>query len=226
MISNVRSRDRLPYNFVDGLKVKGVDIEMLISEKQDTLVSGTNIKTLNGASILGSGDISIREIPIKYLTTDFGAKGDGLTTSVTENNTAIQLALQYIANTGHSVTVPEGTYVCDPFTIANVAYSRQGTFIDIDRERCIFKRNNAGSDAFITIGNEFNTSFQGGMGMSKIRIDGGVNTNGPAIQMYDLVRSRFEDCQFSGGSVACSILGGISITFAILPVKTGDTGTS
>lgn len=30
-----------------------------ISGKQDTLVSGTNIKTINGTSLLGSGDIAI-----------------------------------------------------------------------------------------------------------------------------------------------------------------------
>ena len=30
-----------------------------ISGKQDTLVSGTNIKTINGGSVLGSGDITI-----------------------------------------------------------------------------------------------------------------------------------------------------------------------
>jgi hypothetical protein len=29
------------------------------SAKQDTLVSGTNIKTVNGTSVLGSGDITI-----------------------------------------------------------------------------------------------------------------------------------------------------------------------
>ena len=32
-----------------------------ISSKQDTLVSGTNIKTINGTSILGSGDITISD---------------------------------------------------------------------------------------------------------------------------------------------------------------------
>ena len=30
-----------------------------VSTKQDTLVSGTNIKTINGQSVLGSGDITI-----------------------------------------------------------------------------------------------------------------------------------------------------------------------
>lgn len=36
-----------------------------ISGKQDTLVSGTNIKTINGTSVLGSGDIEIdSSIPV------------------------------------------------------------------------------------------------------------------------------------------------------------------
>lgn len=30
-----------------------------VAGKQDTLVSGTNIKTINGQSILGSGDVAI-----------------------------------------------------------------------------------------------------------------------------------------------------------------------
>ena len=40
---------------------EGVNLAILsdISSKQDTLVSGTNIKTINGQTILGSGDIAI-----------------------------------------------------------------------------------------------------------------------------------------------------------------------
>jgi hypothetical protein len=34
-----------------------------ISGKQNTLVSGTNIKTINGNSVLGSGDIAISAAP-------------------------------------------------------------------------------------------------------------------------------------------------------------------
>ena len=47
-----------------------------ISGKQDTLVSGTNIKTVNNNSLLGSGNISIDSLPSqtgnsgKFLTTD------------------------------------------------------------------------------------------------------------------------------------------------------------
>jgi len=39
-------------------KIKGV-IDDGLETKQDTLISGTNIKTVGGASILGSGDISV-----------------------------------------------------------------------------------------------------------------------------------------------------------------------
>lgn len=35
------------------------EVEPKLENKQDTLVSGTNIKTINGESILGSGDMSI-----------------------------------------------------------------------------------------------------------------------------------------------------------------------
>ena len=41
-------------------------IEEAIDDKQDTLVSGTNIKTINSTSILGSGDIAV---PLKSTST-------------------------------------------------------------------------------------------------------------------------------------------------------------
>ena len=38
----------------------GNSIETLLNTKQDTLVSGTNIKTINSTSILGSGNIAVQ----------------------------------------------------------------------------------------------------------------------------------------------------------------------
>ena len=35
-------------------------VNEIIDDKQDTLVSGTNIKTINNTSILGSGNIDIQ----------------------------------------------------------------------------------------------------------------------------------------------------------------------
>ena len=44
--------------FYDNMKLY---ITGLMSKKQDTLISGENIKTINGESILGDGDIDINK---------------------------------------------------------------------------------------------------------------------------------------------------------------------
>ena len=38
----------------------GINLETKLGNKQDTLVSGTNIKTINNQSLLGSGNITIQ----------------------------------------------------------------------------------------------------------------------------------------------------------------------
>ena len=48
--------------------VTGFATKTEVSAKQDTLVSGTNIKTINGNSILGSGNIEIKSGGLEYLT--------------------------------------------------------------------------------------------------------------------------------------------------------------
>lgn len=37
----------------------GTDIKTLFGSKQDTLVPGVTLKTINGASLLGAGDLSV-----------------------------------------------------------------------------------------------------------------------------------------------------------------------
>lgn len=43
----------------EGLTKVWAKVKTEVGKKQDTLVSGTNIKTVNGASLLGSGDVTI-----------------------------------------------------------------------------------------------------------------------------------------------------------------------
>ena len=57
------------------------EVQTLKTDKQDTLVSGTNIKTINGQSLLGEGNIEIQqsELPIASANTLGGVKvGAGL----------------------------------------------------------------------------------------------------------------------------------------------------
>jgi hypothetical protein len=44
---------------ITGLLPAQTDLQTALNAKQDTLVSGTNIKTINSTSLLGSGDITI-----------------------------------------------------------------------------------------------------------------------------------------------------------------------
>ena len=56
--------------------VQPADLQSALATKQDTLVSGTNIKTVNNNSLVGSGNIDIESLPSqtgqsgKFLTTD------------------------------------------------------------------------------------------------------------------------------------------------------------
>ena len=50
-----------PITHVDAvINGSGSSVSNLLNAKQDTLVSGTNIKTINNESLLGSGNISIQ----------------------------------------------------------------------------------------------------------------------------------------------------------------------
>lgn len=62
----------------------GVNLETKLGQKQATLVSGTNIKTINNASILGSGNITIDA------DTSTCEKLDNKVTSISESSTDTQ----------------------------------------------------------------------------------------------------------------------------------------
>ena len=53
--SGLTARNAINANFLD----HDNSLANLSTAKQDTIVSGTNIKTINGTSVLGSGDIVI-----------------------------------------------------------------------------------------------------------------------------------------------------------------------
>lgn len=63
-------------------------IEALISNKQDTLVSGTNIKTVGGYSLLGSGNVSFPTVPSASSTAPLmdGTASSGSGTSYARGN--------------------------------------------------------------------------------------------------------------------------------------------
>lgn len=72
------------------------EIEPKLEDKQDTLVSGTNIKTINGTSILGSGNISIE-----------GGSGSGTTVEANPTDLATDV-LNKLKVAGVTYSLPSG----------------------------------------------------------------------------------------------------------------------
>lgn len=79
-ITSVANNDILKYNSSTGLW----ENSNALSSKQDTLVSGTNIKTINSSSILGSGNLTISGSSGKYVLTQ------------NLNNTTVSIGTTYI----------------------------------------------------------------------------------------------------------------------------------
>lgn len=66
------------------------ELQTEVASKQDTLVSGTNIKTINNESVLGSGNISLPAPPSVSLTTTTGSEAitvDGTSLNVMTRDT-------------------------------------------------------------------------------------------------------------------------------------------
>ncbi len=90
--------------------------------KQDALVSGTNIKTVNGTSLLGSGDISTAELPSvsasdngKVLTVANGAWAAGTASGggATYTTQAVSIPVSAWSGTTATVSAAAVTSGCD-----------------------------------------------------------------------------------------------------------------
>lgn len=91
------------------LQLPGADIDARLAavpNKQDTLVSGTNIKTINGQSLLGSGDITIQGTGFESVSSNQDGtllitltNGDTITVDLNHNH---QQYLKYVYLTSES----------------------------------------------------------------------------------------------------------------------------
>lgn len=136
---------------VTGATVK-LAIEHLDSTKQATLVSGTNIKTVNSNSLLGAGDISVGTVTSVGVTagTGISVTGSPITSSgtITVTNSAPDQVVALTAGTGIGVT---GIY--PNFTITNSSPSSGGTVTSV----AALTLGTTGTDLSSTVANSTST---------------------------------------------------------------------
>lgn len=112
-----------------------------IGLKQDTLVSGTNIKTINGSSVLGSGDIAVGAIDTNIITTSTSitmTKGNHYNVTTA----GLTLTLPTTPTTGDKVVISVGDF-------SNTTVARNGQTIGFLAENLTIDR------AYITIELQF-----------------------------------------------------------------------
>lgn len=115
-------------NFVTSGEVQ-TQINNSISGKQDTLVSGTNIKTVNNQSLLGSGNIVITSAtPTQYSAgTNISIVGDVISVTgitVPTSNTALTNDAGYVNSGQVQTQINDSISGLSPYTA--------GTYIDIE----------------------------------------------------------------------------------------------
>lgn len=96
---------------ITGTLSSQTDLDSALSGKQATLVSGTNIKTINGSSVLGSGNITTASV-------------NATSGVLPYNNGGVFADSGYkYSESGGSVTASIGMAVCDGEAIINCAMS-------------------------------------------------------------------------------------------------------
>lgn len=109
LINGVRTIANDANNKADAVTSRVQDVEASLEGKQDTLVSGVNIKTVNGQSIVGEGDVVI-EGTDSYTKTESDAKyatAESLNTlngTVSELGTTVEATNAELAKTKTDVT--------------------------------------------------------------------------------------------------------------------------
>lgn len=137
---------------------------------------------------------------------DFGGNGN----DSADNTSAFAAAVDWMLANGRRVIIPEGSYVTDPFSVYALAYSKQIGFVGEDKVRSVIKRLSNGVGAFVTFGNSAQTLFCVTNPLTNLTVNGGADTNGDTVVIYDWVRGAMDNIKFSGGTTALRLYGGIS----------------
>jgi len=114
----------------------------LATSKQDTLVSGTNIKTVNGASLLGSGNLAISGGSITATSIDTGSTPK-MRHQITITDATVSASSKIMLNWGQVVETDENSPEMDDVSFRTIAGTGQFDVVIASQRmiRGIFKAN-------------------------------------------------------------------------------------
>lgn len=96
------------WGYIEGTLSDQTDLNTALNGKQATLVSGTNIKTINGVSVLGEGDIEVGEGGTITVNQSYDA-----TSTYAQSGTAVAEAISTKANTSLNNLSSDGQLIID-----------------------------------------------------------------------------------------------------------------
>lgn len=155
--------------FETDLTAVNLEITNLQNEKQDTLVSGQNIKTVNGNDITGPGDVVIASTGAAVVQNTGTSVTDVMSQNAVTNEFSklyednnVELTIQnlhtivedkYVANTGVITSLAKTSYIVIPVTAGSIIYFNllQSPYTNVNSHFGVFKNGNEELVSAITI---------------------------------------------------------------------------
>jgi hypothetical protein len=190
-----------------------------LDAKQATLVSGTNIKTVNSSSLLGSGDLAISGLSGTGSVDNAALRSDGTggatlqnsawiindNLTASPNNTVNHACLEATGGTTNvSVSIkPKGTgsfSLHPPDGTVTGGNARGANAVDLQTVRYTATQVGSGAGAFVAGKNNTASGLETSIVMGYENIGGGANVYDPiAIGVYNFVSGAFSDANYALG---------------------------
>jgi hypothetical protein len=152
--------------------------------------------------------------------TDFGAVGDG----VTDDTAAIQAALAAGQAQSKSIYFPAGTYSVSTLLMPLNSYLNPFGLIGEGPGVTKIQKRSSDGLALFTVGSTAATAFSTQLWIQGITFSGIAANTPAAVQLYDLVRSTFQQCVFQNSIAGCISSGGITNTYQNCIFKNNQIG--
>jgi len=201
-------------------------VDARITGKQDTLVSGTNIKTVNGSSLLGSGNLAVNAAGLPVYNQSVAQQGAGFATDtyLTGSSISIPSGALKIGSRYHLIFDVSKTAAGTATPIITIRFGTNGTTADTARLTFTFLAQTAAADigtfevwvTFRTVGSGTSAVMQGTAQVRhRLQITGLQNLVSTTLQ----VTSGGFDSTVANSIIGASVNAGASAAWTVQLVQ-------